>query len=343
MRKILSVLIGTLVLAAAAMLLWPVVGPVAAKKVTTGGTLTTQQEIAQQGPLVAEVGPDLGVITDEGPSSTNAIGAQAQMAPGALDDASTFDAQELAAAPQTTAAGANLTTDIMLDADADVAVAPLSVPPAAVAPAAPDGQDGAGVVSATYEQRVVELEWPATLPVGRSGSVRVALRMLEDGSAEAVAEIADNEVIATPILLADRYDTHNAVITAVISAPDFEVAWLNNADQTLERGGEVAWRWTLTANEAGTSVIALTLTLNWIPLQQGTSQITTSIWGQALQIESKYVLGRLTISQASYAGTALAVVGFVLEIPLLGKLLEAFWNMLFGRRRRRVSRSRKRR
>src|SRR5690554_4286274 len=120
MRKILSVLIGTLVLAAAAMLLWPVVGPVAAKKVTTGGTLTTQQEIAQQGPLVAEVGPDLGVITDEGPSSTNAIGAQAQMAPGALDDASTFDAQELAAAPQTTAAGANLTTDIMLDADADV-------------------------------------------------------------------------------------------------------------------------------------------------------------------------------------------------------------------------------
>jgi len=90
-------------------------------------------------------------------------------------------------------------------------------------------------------------------------------------------------------------------------------------------------------------VIALTLTLNWIPLQQGTSQITTSIWGQALQIESKYVLGRLTISQASYAGTALAVVGFVLEIPLLGKLLEAFWNMLFGRRRRRVSRSRKRR
>ena len=175
-----------------------------------------------------------------GPSSTNAIGAQAQMAPGALDDASAFDAQELAAAPQTTAAGANLTTDIMLDADADVAVAPLSVPPAAVAPAAPDGQGGAGVVSATYEQRVVELEWPATLPVGRSGSVRVALRMLEDGSAEAVAEIADNEVIATPILLADRYDTHNAVITAVISAPDFEVAWLNNADQTLERGGEVA-------------------------------------------------------------------------------------------------------
>lgn len=343
MRKILSVLLGALLLAGAVLLLWPVVGPVAAKEVTTGGTLTTQQEIAQQGPLTAEIGPDLGVITDEGPSSTNALGAHAQIAPNALDDASTFDAQEMAAAPETTAAEANLTTDIVLDANADVTVAPLSLLPAAVAPTAPDGQGGAGVVSATYEQRVIELEWPETLPVGRSGSVRVALRMLDNGAAQAVAEIADNEVVATPILLADRYDTHNAVITAVISAPDFEVAWLNNADQTLDRGGEVVWRWTLTADDAGTSVIALTLTLNWIPLQQGTRQITSALWGQALQIESEYVLGGLTISQASYAGTALAVAGFVLEIPLLGKLLEAFWNMLFGRPRRRDRRDRRRR
>ncbi|WP_119067468.1 hypothetical protein [Aggregatilinea lenta] len=342
MRKFLSVIFGLVLLAAAGALLWLALGPTSTKSVTTGGVLTTQQEIAAQNiPLDSGIAPDLGVITDEGFSSTNAMGAAPQMEAAAMNDAAALDAGEQAAAPETAVSG-SVTTDVLLDDASNVEVAPLSITPAQSL-AAPDGQGGAGATSLTYEQRVVELEWPASLPVGKSGSVRVTLKALEDGSLQPIAEIADNEVLATPILIADRYDTHNAVVTASLSAPDFTVEPLSNADQAMERGGEVAWRWTVEASETGTSVIVINLTLTWVPFAEGASPISAAIWGQALQIESDYVLGLLTIKQASYGGTALAVLGLLAEIPLLGKLLEAIWHALFGPRRKQDRRRQRRR
>ncbi|HML23214.1 MAG TPA: hypothetical protein PKD09_16285, partial [Aggregatilinea sp.] len=314
MRKFLSVLVGLPLLAGAVALLWLALGPTPARSVTTGGVLTTQQEIAAQNlPSDASIAPDLGVITDEGQSSTNAIGAAPQIEAAAVADASNLDEREQAAAPEISVSG-SVTTDVLLDDTAEVEVAPLNITTAQGA-ATTDGQGGAGATALSYEQRVVELEWPASLPVGKSGSVRVTLKTLEDGSLQPIAEIADNDVLATPILIADRYDTHNAVVTASLSAPDFDVEALSSADQALSRGGEVAWRWTVEASETGSSVIVINLTLTWTPIQPGGSTISTTIWGQALKIESDYVLGLLTIKQASYAGTALAVLGILAEIP----------------------------
>lgn len=342
MRKFLSVLFGLALLAAAGALLWLALGPTPAKSVTTGGVLTTQQEMAAQGITPGSgIVPDLGVVTDEGQSSTNAIGAAPQFEAQALSDAVSIDSQEQAAAPDSAVTG-NVTTGVLLDDASTVEVAPLNITPAQGL-AAPDGQGGAGATSLSYEQRVVELEWPASLPVGKSGSVRVTLKTLDDGSLQPIAEIADNDVLATPILIADRYDTYNAVVTASLSAPDFQVESLNSADQTLQRGGEVAWRWTVEASETGTSVIVINLALTWTPIQAGGSPISATIWGQALQIESDYVLGLLTIKQASYGGTALAVLGLLAEIPLLGKLLEALWRALFGPRRKQDRRNQRRR
>jgi hypothetical protein len=49
------------------------------------------------------------------------------------------------------------------------------------------------------------------------------------------------------------------------------------------------------------------------------------------------------VPQASIAGTALAVLGFVAQMPLLGKFLEIFLDLLFGgdRRRRRKEEERR--
>ena len=51
-----------------------------------------------------------------------------------------------------------------------------------------------------------------------------------------------------------------------------------------------------------------------------------------------YVFGLITVPQASVGGTALAVIGFIAQMPLLEKFLEIFLDVLFGgncRRRRR--------
>ena len=330
MRKFLSVLVGTVFLAAAAVILWTVYGPQPTEARTTGGVLFTQQEIA--------LNPELNAVTDTTAGAMN-VPVKPEFEGAVAADLSSADAGEIAAAPETTGAidvspapNVALTTDIVLDADTGVEVAPLSE--AAGAPL--DGQGGMAATVQGYEQRVVELEWPAEFQVGRSGLVRIKLKMLDSGALQPVAEIAENDVVATPILITDRYDTHDAFVTANLSAPDFAIETVSPATQQLVRGGELEWRWTLTADSAQKSIISLGLTLSWQPKPgQPPGPQNIVIWGQTLQVDVKYVFGLITVDQASIAGTALAVLGLVAELPLLEPILELFFKILFGRRRRR--------
>ena len=332
MRKFFFVVFGLTLLVVGAVVLWVARGPQPTETRMTGGVLTTQAEIAQQG-LAPGLEPDLGVTTDEGPSSTNIVGAP-QIQGEALSDAATFESSEGAMQPQPAPMQPGMTTDVVLDQDTGVAVAPLSLSTES-APAA--GQGGA-LISGVYEQRVVELEWPATFRVGGSGSIRVKFKRLADGSLQPVAEIADHEVIATPILIADRYDAYDGAVTATLSAPNFDVVAVSNATQPLTRGAEPEWRWTLEANNSGSQEIALGLNITWTPKPGvGGAPINTSIWGQTLKVDANYVFGSITVPQASIAGTALAVVGFVMQIPLLELVLSTFWRILFGGRRRRTT------
>jgi hypothetical protein len=329
MRKLLFMLVGFVLLAGAAYLLWMAYGPQPHEERTTGGVLTTQAELAAQGEVG---GVDLGVVTDEGQSSTNALGAPAQLEPGALSDSASLEAGE--AAPEMIAPQPGLTTDVVLGEGVGVEVAPLSLPSGAgaPAPAVPEGQGGAGVFTGTYEQRVVELEWPTSFRVEGAGTVRVKLKVLADGALQPVAEIADDEVLATPILLTDRYATHTGYVTGTISAPDFTVRALTDETQVLERGSEPEWRWTLEAGSSGESVIVLALSIRWEPNPgSGGTPINASIWGQTLKVDINYVFGGLTVPQASLAGTALAVLAFVAELPFGLSVLR---RIFFPRRRR---------
>jgi hypothetical protein len=344
LRKFLSVLVGFVLLAAAFTILWVARGPLPTEARTTGGILYTQAEIAPQ----AQAGgmPELNAITDT-TSGAMSVPIRPQMGGAVLSDLAQTDAVEQAEGGRVTnevatgaaQGGVPLTTDVMLDSATGVTVA--AAPQVAGAPA-PEGVGGMDVTAGGYEQRVVELEWPAQFQVGRAGLVRIKLKVLDSGALQPVAEIADNEVMATPILLTDRYATHDAFVTASIVAPDFKVEAVNPAIQPLQRGGEVEWRWMLTADRAGKAVISLGLSISWQPKPgQPPGPTNVPIWGQALQVEASYVFGLLTVPQSSVAGTVLAVLGVVAEIPLLEKFLGLFWRILFGRRRRRDRRARR--
>jgi hypothetical protein len=152
-----------------------------------------------------------------------------------------------------------------------------------------------------------------------------------------VAEVAGNEVLATPILITDRYNDFNAFVTATIAAPDFSIQSTSPVTQPMQRGQAVEWRWTLESTESHTSVISLGLAITWQAKTAGQPDGPTNvpIWGQTLQVDVNYVFGLITVPQASIAGTALAVLGFVAQMPLLEKFLEIFLDLLFGRDRRR--------
>ncbi|MCL4239427.1 MAG: hypothetical protein KJ047_14395 [Anaerolineae bacterium] len=322
MRKFLLVLIGLPVLAAAAGILWVAHGPQPSEARTTGGLLFTQAEIAAQNLAAPGAAPQLNAITDT-TAGAMAVPVQPQ-----------FSREVVANLTPVAPSGANATPPgggVTLDSATEVAVAPLD---SAAGVPAPDGTGGMATVATGYEQRVIELEWPSQFQVGRAGSLRVTLKMLEGGALQPVAEIGDNEVVATPILLTDRYATHDAFVTATLSAPDFSISAVSPAVQQLQRGGEVTWRWTLRADSSQKAVIALGLSITWQPKPgQPSGPSNVALWSQTVQVDVNHVFGMFSVPQATIAGTVLGVLGFVAEMPLVGAFFRLLWRILFGRRR----------
>jgi hypothetical protein len=341
MRRFLLMLFGLAALVAAAALLWMSYRPQSKQERTTGGVLYTQQEVAQEIVNSGGASPDLGAVTDVQVGTGPAImQMQSEIGQAAVSDLSTAEGSEISSAPQTVAEAGfaaapavPLTTDIMIDENTQVQVASI----ATTAGTDTTGQGGTTGTAGGYEQRVVNLEWPKNFQVGRGGLVRIKLKVLEGGALQPVAEVAGDEVLATPILITDRYATHDAYVTATISAPDFKVKSVSPAEQLMPQGSEPEWRWTLTASNSSNSIISLGLMISWQP-KPGSGQAALTnipIWGQTVQTEVNYVFGLITVPQASTAGTVLAVVGFVSQIPMADKIIELFWKVLFGRRRRR--------
>lgn len=320
-----------------------------------GGASITQMQVASDafsGTYDAANLPDLPVTVDGERLSTNSINAQPALESPALSDISNLDSTESDAAAelnteQTTTitelqdfgalsaedaqvASGSIMTNAALNADTEVEVVPLNIAPPA--PSSPSGQGGASGVG-RVEQRLVELEWPENFRVGGSGAVRLTLKALPDGQIEVVPEVEDNAVLATPILLTDRYDTHNAQFTARLVAPAFDVEATTPSTQTLTRGESGTWRWSLgSPDNSGRFVLTLGIDVVWTPKNPADTTIgPRPIWGQALQVDANYVFGEFTVPQASTVGGALAFAGFLSQIPLLGEIMGFFWRLLFGR------------
>lgn len=341
MRKFLTVLMGMAVLLVAVAILWVARGPQPTVQQITGGVLYTQQEIAAQ---IAETGQTTLETVVDVQGATNLVPLQPALSQQAVDELQTAPGMPVGGAPLTLGQVEAVpqgeiayTTDLVLTDEVPLMIAPIS----ATAGVTADGVGGAAGTAAGYEQRVVELEWPREFQVGRSAALRITLKMLTGGALQPVAEIAGNEVLATPILITDRYATHDAFVTAALVAPDFDVIAVSPLTQQLFPGADLSWRWTLETDSAQTSVITLGLNVSWQPKPGNPpGPQNVPIWGQAVQTESQYVFGLITVPQASYLGTGLAVLGFIAQYPLLAKLLEISLDILFARWRRREKQTR---
>ncbi|PJF39365.1 MAG: hypothetical protein CUN55_14560 [Phototrophicales bacterium] len=232
--------------------------------------------------------------------------------------------------------------NVILDGERSVAVRPSSVDTSGITIDSSanngvtteiSGQGGAGY---TYEQRLVELEWPESFRAGESRTIRLSYKPLAAGVSG--PEVESNLVRAQPITVLDCYADYDAFVTARIIAPEFKAETLDEATKQVEKGQEATWRWTLTPNKEGTFVITLALQIEW-RVKQGHSPLLgpctsladgtpNTIWGQSVKTEVNYVLGMITIEQASLAGTVLAVVGAASQFPLLTEILV----ILFERR-----------
>lgn len=299
--------------------------------------------------------PNSRVFSNSGQGNTNSFAAVPTVDPEVArqntDNLNQLDVE-------TSATGANVAAqNEIINSESEVAIVPLAVPnTASVNSAASDtvvpGQGGSG---GGLEQRVVELEWPEEFRTGESGVLRITLRPLPDGGLELVSpEISTNAVVATPIGLQNCYGDYDAYVTASIVAPRFDIDASDEATKLMPQGGEVSWRWTLTADSEGRYVITVALRMDWrlkVGAQElpgvcsALAQSDYTFWGQSLQVEVNRVLGLITIDQASLAGTVLALLGVAGQIPFFGEILALFFERRIKRRadRRRQRRAKKRR
>ncbi len=200
--------------------------------------------------------------------------------------------------------------------------------------------NGQGGAAASYEQRLVELEWPESFRTGESGTVRLSYKALSAGSSG--PEVTTNALRAQPIQVLNCYGDFEAFVTARMITPDsFKLETLDESTKRVEQGQEATWRWTLTPEKEGSFVMTLALQIEW-RVRQGRSPLPglcssladgtpNTIWGQTVQTEVNYVLGLITIEQASLAGTALAVIGTVSQVPLLMDILLIFFERRAGK------------
>ncbi|NDJ74959.1 MAG: hypothetical protein GYB65_01760 [Chloroflexi bacterium] len=185
--------------------------------------------------------------------------------------------------------------------------------------------------------RLVELEWPDEIRVGSSATIRLTMQALEGGSLQPVAEIEGNEVLASPIVIANRYQdgAYEPRITANLAAPDFDVDLQTAREQTIpyeDQNRVLEWRWTLNADQGETAVIVISLNLTWY--ETGTDTAVTvekAIWGQAVEVDADRVARLLTVPQAGILSLALGAMGVLAQIPLLDLIVEGLWRILFGR------------
>lgn len=320
MFRFIASMVGLLLLGLGLVILGTVLLPqVNRARVELGGAATTQQQVAAESfgtTYTEEIPPDLNVNVDGEIVTTNSVGAAPEIEQEALSAISVFEASEETTLPEVVeqTSGDTITTETQVE------VVPLSMNTMG-GTSTTSGQGGAGT-GGSYEQRTVELEYPKAFRVGGNASIRLTLKALPTGGIVAVPEIPGNALIATPLLLTDYHETHNAIFSARLTAPDLQSEMLTTMQQNAGRGEDVTWRWNVKAPQnSGTYTLTFVIDVTWEPKPNtGLTPITRSIWSQAVQIESNYVFGGITVPQASMLGTVLALIGFASQIPMVTTL-----------------------
>lgn len=343
MIRTFATLIGLLLLVAGLALLFGAWGPNSSKEVLElGGALVSQQSLSErsQGTTFDAANlPDLPVVVDGAELSTNTIGAQPGFSSAALEDVSVMEQAESDAVVGLQVDAA----DEVVNEQVSVELVPLELSTASTGTDDLSGQGGAGGV-VNLVQRVVEFEYPQSFRLGRSENVRLTLKPVGSGQIAVVPEIEDNTLIATPILLTDYHDTHNAFFSARLVAPDVQsVALLTAESQQAARGEDATWRWSVKVPEnAGRFTMTLILDLRWDP-KPGTSGTVINrgtIWSQSVEAEVEYVFGIVSVPQASLLGTILAIIGFVAQVPTMATFFGYMLSRLSGRPQRRTTKRR---
>lgn len=200
-------------------------------------------------------------------------------------------------------------------AEAATATTALSQPTQAPTQAGPTPQP-------VIEERMVELEWPASMRLGDSEVVRLALVPYEDGYI-AQAEFPEHALQTNPVPV-PRPDGYELYAVARLDGVGFAIAPSTEQQRFLPAGEAVAWRWTFSPRAAGRHSLAVQLVLRWVPVGGQAGGVRESLaFSRGLDVQVRSFLG-LSPVQAGAAGfLGLLTGGGLCLLSLVGGLIRA--------------------
>lgn len=197
-------------------------------------------------------------------------------------------------------------------------VAPGATPEATPPPPTPE-----------IEERIAEVEWPASMRAGDNDVIRFSLVPAPEGVYVPEAEIEGHEVEPAEVPMVVSRPGYTGYAIATLSAAGLEAESAAPEEQLLTAGHSNTWRWTISPAKTGTYHVIINLSVRWVP-EPGADlpgPFEESAWSRTLTVEAHSTLG-LSGKQADLAGVGGSVVGLVSGIPFTEKLVEVLWKRL---------------
>jgi hypothetical protein len=176
------------------------------------------------------------------------------------------------------------------------------------------------------EERLAEVEWPASMRVGDNDLIRFSLMPAPDGSYIPTPEVGGHEVGATPIPMTVTRPGYTGYVKATLSAAGLNAESASLEEQSLIPGQANTWRWTISPDQGGTYRVVISLSVRWEP-EPGTDSpgsLTEVVWERMLTVEARGTLG-LSGIQTDLVAAGGSVLGAVSGIPFAEKGLGLLW------------------
>lgn len=174
------------------------------------------------------------------------------------------------------------------------------------------------------ELRVLELEWPATLKLGDSDVIRLALVPSEDGYT-ARAEYSEHTLSAQDVEVR-RPEGYTLSAMARLDGAGFDVSPSGDQWYIVEPDEAITWGWSLSPRSPGKQRISILLLLRWEPDAGVRGQVSQSlVYDRSLDIQVVSFLGMRKPEVLAFGFTGLSF-----------SLLLGVWSWAAGRNRRTV-------
>ena len=177
------------------------------------------------------------------------------------------------------------------------------------------------VSPAIPESRRLTLEYPPTIRLGDTDTIRLTLEVDNLGKVTPTAIIRGNTITGTTVEIPNLYDTHKVTAEArldlagpIITPPDI-------VSEPLLPGESVTFYWSVRPQEAGSYRGTVWLSLRFVNKSNENDSTEKTVSIQQLQIEATTFLG-LKANTARAAGGVGSFIGGILGFPFIDDILK---------------------